>query len=178
MLPTPWLEMSAKSEKLVTFITRIPLPILELCWWLNGGCPSRLGPKQDTLHEHGWHGVAPITRGLPHTIHSYCREVEVHWLTNLFVAKEIRHKVDDHAMPLMELSELKEDMEMVKEALHQFGTKFRTCLFQVCAKNHWHSTPPTAPIAHVEVVKDSQPCLSHQALYIFCFLSIWLSTVG
>ena len=89
----------------------------------------------------------------PHTWYTrYCQEVEVHWLTRLFVAHAIKLKDDDQAVLLMELSELREDMDTIKEVVHQLARKFKMWLFLVRVDNHGTLTPPTTPVENTKAV--------------------------
>lgn len=52
---------------------------------------------------------------------------------------------DKLAMLLIELFELKEDVDVIKEAIQNLGRKFRMCLFPVQVNDHNTTSPlPTS----------------------------------
>ena len=74
------------------------------------------------------------------------------------MAHLIRHKHDDNAILLVELEELKETMDKIKESMLHFGWIFGMCLFPIIIYEQGTSTPSLMSRTNVDVAigKPSQ----------------------
>ena len=78
--------------------------------------------------DNTWH----LLSNTPHIQYTqYCKEIEVHWMTRLFVAHAMEHKHDNMAILLTKMFELKKEVDAIKEVLHHLGRKFGDCLFLI-----------------------------------------------
>ena len=61
----------------------------------------------------------------------YCKVLEINWLTKLFIAQAFQLKDEDCSILLTKISEVKEEIGELKEALCNLGRKFGVCLFLI-----------------------------------------------
>lgn len=94
--------------------------------------------------EEMWHPLSIA----PHTRYTrYCIEVEVHWITRLFMAQGMKHNDEKLAVLLTEISKLKEYVDPIKEVIHHLGHEFSMYLFPIPA-NDLVADPPSTSHQH------------------------------
>ena len=118
---------------------------MEEAWWYWN---QNMSPIM-SYGKNMWHLLSkePCTRYT-----RYWRDVEGHWITRLFVAYLMRHKDDGNAILLVEMEELKETMDKIKESMLHFGWIFGMCLFPIIIYEQGTSTPSLMPGTNVDAV--------------------------